>query len=78
MSIQQQIVRVQEKGLITIPVAFRESLGLKKDSFAKIYREKGRLILEPVSMLSYPVRSYTNEEIGEFVKLDRKETKNSE
>jgi bifunctional DNA-binding transcriptional regulator/antitoxin component of YhaV-PrlF toxin-antitoxin module len=78
MSIQQQIVRVQEKGLITIPVAFRKSLGLKKDCFAKIYKEKGRLILEPVSMLPYPVRSYTNEEIAEFVKLDRKETKNSE
>jgi bifunctional DNA-binding transcriptional regulator/antitoxin component of YhaV-PrlF toxin-antitoxin module len=78
MLIQQQIVKIQEKGLITIPIAFRESLGLKKDSFAKIYKEKGRLILEPVSMLSYPVRNYSNEEIDQFVKLDRKESKNSE
>jgi bifunctional DNA-binding transcriptional regulator/antitoxin component of YhaV-PrlF toxin-antitoxin module len=78
MTIQQQIVRVQEKGLITIPVVFREALGLNKNSFAKIYRKKGRLILEPVSVLSYPVRSYTNEEIDEFVNLDRKESKNSE
>lgn len=78
MLIQQQIVKVQEKGLITIPIVFREALGLKKDSFAKIYRENGKLILEPVSMLAYPVRSYTNEEIGEFVNLDRKESKNSE
>ena len=78
MLIQQQIVKVQEKGLITIPIAFREALGLKKDSFAKIYKENGKLILEPVSMLSYSVRSYTNEEIGDFVNLDRKESKNSE
>lgn len=72
---QQQVVKIQEKGLITIPIVFREALGLRKNSFAKIYKEKGRLILEPVSMLSYPVRSYTDEEIGEFVKLDRKESK---
>lgn len=73
---QEEIVKIQEKGLITIPIVFREALGLKKNSFAKIYKKNGKLILEPVSMLPYPVRSYMSEEIDEFVKLDRKESKN--
>jgi bifunctional DNA-binding transcriptional regulator/antitoxin component of YhaV-PrlF toxin-antitoxin module len=71
---REEIIKVQEKGLITIPIAFRKSLGLTKDSFAKIYKKNGKLVLEPVRILSYPVRSYTNEEIDEFVKLDEKES----
>ena len=72
---EEQIVKVQEKGLITIPIAFRVALGLKKNSFVKISKKNGKLILEPVSMLSYPIRSYTNKEVDEFVKLDKKESK---
>lgn len=75
---QEEIVKVQEKGLITIPIAFRVALGLTKNSFAKIYKKNGKLILEPVSMLPYPVRNYTDEEVNEFIKLDKKESKSSE
>lgn len=72
--IQEEIVRILPKGLITIPKYLRIELGLEESSLARIKSEKGRLIIEPVRMISYPVRSYSNEEIKEFLEEDEKET----
>ena len=74
MQIQQTIVKVQNKGLITIPKAFRKDLGLEKDSLARVIKVKGRLVLEPVKTLPYKVRSYKKSEIDEFLELDKKES----
>jgi len=73
--IQEEIVRIQPKGLITIPKNLRIKLGFEESKLARIKSEKGRLIIEPVRMISYPVRSYSNEEIKEFLEEDKKETK---
>ncbi|KKQ73810.1 MAG: hypothetical protein US96_C0051G0003 [Candidatus Woesebacteria bacterium GW2011_GWB1_38_5b] len=59
MQIVEQIIKIQGKGLVTIPKNFRDELGLGKNSLARIIKEKGRLILEPLRILKYPVRSYT-------------------
>ena len=75
MQIQQQVVKIQNKGLLTIPKAFREELELSKDSLARIIKIKGRLILEPVRTLPYKARSYKKNEIDEFLELDKKESK---
>ena len=75
MKIQEEIVKIQNKGLITIPKKYRDDLGLKKNSFARLRKIKGRIILEPVRTLPYPVRSYKNSEIQEFLELDKKESK---
>ena len=73
--IQEEIIKLQPRGLITIPKRFRRSLALEENSLIKIKRDRWRLVIEPVRTLPYPVRSYTNEDLKEFVELDAKETK---
>lgn len=73
-AISEELVKIQPKGLITIPKKFRTGL-FEKNGLARVRKEKGRLILEPVRILPYPVRHYTDEEIKEFIALDKYETK---
>lgn len=71
----EEIVKMQPKGLLTIPKRIRENLGFEDDGLVRVREERGRVVLEPVRILDYPVRSYTKEEIKEFLALDRKESK---
>ncbi|MDP4011362.1 MAG: hypothetical protein Q8P72_04005 [Candidatus Roizmanbacteria bacterium] len=73
--IHEEIVKIQPKGLITIPKYLRIQLGFDMSKLARITSEKGRLIVEPVRTISYPVRRYSDEEIKEFLEEDQKETK---
>lgn len=72
---QEEIVKMQPKGLLTIPKRIREKLGFEDAGFVRVKEEKGRVMLEPVRIMDYPVRSYAKEEIDEFLALDRKETR---
>jgi AbrB family looped-hinge helix DNA binding protein len=74
MQIQQDIVKVQKKGLITIPNAFRENLGLEPGSLARITKVKGRLLVEQLTTPPYKVRSYKESEIKDCLALDKKES----
>lgn len=74
-SIPEELIRLQPKGLITIPKKFRESLGFEDNSFVRVRKERFKLILEPARVLSYPVRSYTGEELESFLELDKRESK---
>lgn len=71
----EQIIKILPKGLITIPKKFRSDLGLEENNLARVKKEPGRLIIEPIRTLPYPVRHYTNEEIDEFFALDDKESR---
>lgn len=71
----EEIVKIQPKGLITIPVNLRKELGFDESGLARVKKEKGRLIIEPVRMLAYPVRSYSDDELEEFIKLDQEESR---
>lgn len=71
---QEEIIKFQPKGLLTIPKKFRQNLGFEEKALVRIKAEKGRLIIEPVRTLPYPVRSYTDTEIKEFLAFDRKES----
>lgn len=70
----EEIVKIQPKGLFTIPKKFRTGL-FEENGLARVRKEKGRLILEPVRTLPFPVRRYTDQEIDEFLALDADETK---
>ena len=70
----EEIVRLQQKGLITIPKKFRLELNIEENDFLRLRKEKGKIILEPIRTLSYPVRSYSIKEINEFIAFDAKET----
>ena len=71
----EEITKIQSRGTLTIPKKFRLSMGLADNTLVKISGNKYRLIIEPVRTLSYPVRSYTRNEIGEFLELDARESK---
>ena len=43
--------------------------------FARVKEEKGRLVIEPVRILPYPVRSYSQADLEEFFAEDEQETK---
>lgn len=72
----EEIVKIQPKGLVTLPKKVRERLGLTPNTFARIRENKGSLIIEPVRTLPYPVRSYTKNELAEFIALDEEQGKN--
>ena len=70
----EEIVKMQPRGLLTIPRRFRgESFG--GNSFVKVKKIRGGLILEPVTILGYAARKYTDSEVDEFFELDEKETR---
>ena len=74
-TLSEEIVRMQQKGLITIPKKFSAQLNIVENDLLRLKNEKGRIVLEPVRILPYPVRSYTIEEIDEFIAFDARETR---
>lgn len=71
----EDIVKMQPKGLVTIPKKLRESVGITENDLVRVRTDRGRLTIEPVRTLAYPVRSYTDMELREFIELDKKESK---
>ena len=70
----EEIVKMQPRGLLTIPRRFRdEKFGGNR--FVKVKKVRGGLMLEPVTVLGYAARKYTDSEMDEFFELDEKETK---
>lgn len=67
------IIRIQKKGLITLPKKIRESAGFEENGYARITKQGQQIILEPLK-LSYPIRQYTDSEIDEFLESDKRET----
>ena len=71
----EQMIRVQNKGLVTIPKSMRDSIGLNVNDLIRVKEKMGRIILEPVRVLPYQARSYTNSDLDSFFELDEKESK---
>ncbi len=67
------IIRIQKKGLVTLPKKMRDAVGLEENGYARITKEGKKIILEPVR-IDYPVRSYTEKEVDDFITTDREET----
>ena len=65
------LVKILPKGLVTIPKKLRQEVGLGENTLVRIKKEGKRLILEPVNIVSYPLREYSAEEISKFIKEDR-------
>ena len=71
----QDFTKLQSKGLITIPKKFRQSLNFKENQLLRLKQEKGRLIIESVRTLPYPVRNYSKKELTQFIQLDDQDSK---
>lgn len=69
----QEIVQIQSRGLITIPRYFRNG-EFEEKSFLRMRKLNGKLILEPVQIIGYPVRKYLSSEVDEFFALDDRES----
>lgn len=70
-----EIVKIQPKGLVTIPKKFREKYGINDNTLLIFKAEEDGIYIKPVQALNYPVRSYTDAELTDFFKLDQKEGK---
>lgn len=73
--VREELVKLLPKGLITIPKKFRDEIGLKENTVIKVIKKGNTLVIEPVQTISYPIRTYTKEQIKEFIKLDRKDSR---
>lgn len=71
----EKYVKVQPKGLITIPKKIRDEMGIVEEAIVKIKRVGRKITIEPVKTISYPVRTYTKEEFKEFLAFDAIQTK---
>lgn len=71
MQTSGSVIKILPKGLVTIPKKMREEIGLEENGLARIKQEGRRLVLEPVSIISYPLREYSADEIEGFIKSDR-------
>lgn len=71
----EEVVKMQPKGLLTIPKNIRTKFGFSENDFVRIKASAGKVYLEPVRTLAYPVRSYTDKELSEFFELDKKLSK---
>jgi bifunctional DNA-binding transcriptional regulator/antitoxin component of YhaV-PrlF toxin-antitoxin module len=69
-----EIVKMQPKGLLTIPKPIREKYGFSENALVRIKARIGKIYLEPVRTLPYPVRSYTDRELEEFFEFDKQLT----
>lgn len=69
-----QIIQLQSRGVFTLPRNLREGL-FDENRLAKISRIGRKIVIEPVRTLPYVVRSYTDNEVSDFIKLDAKESK---
>lgn len=74
MKVQEEIIKIQNKGLVTIPKSYRDDLGLEENGLIRMKKEKGRIILEPVRILPYQVRSYSEAEVKAFIEEDKKQS----
>lgn len=65
----EEWIKILSKGLVTIPKAFREELGLRKGEIAKVKKMGNRLVIEPRDIADYEV--YSDSELKGMLKEDK-------
>ena len=60
---------INERGVITIPAALRQSLGLKANDELILEEADGGILMRPA--LSVPLEVYTEQRIREFAREDK-------
>lgn len=67
---QEEYLRILGKGMVTIPKAWRDELGLKEGEIVKAQKIGNRMIIESGAE-GVPYRIFSNEEIEEWLNEDR-------
>lgn len=66
---QQEWVKVLNKGLITLPKNFRETVGIREGDVARIRKVGRRLVIEPRDLADYEV--YGQKEFKQMLQDDK-------
>ena len=69
MPVGEVWVKILNKGLMTIPKAMREKVGIKEGDVAKARVEGNKIVIEPREEVDY--RIFTDEEIKRWKKEDK-------
>lgn len=67
---QEEYLRILGKGMVTIPKAWRDELGLKEGEMVRAQKIGNRMVIESEAD-QVPYRIFSNEEIEEWLKEDR-------
>lgn len=70
---QEEWVKILGKGMVTIPKAWRDDLGLEEGEVIKAKKVGNKVILE--TQIPAPYRIFSDEEIKEWLKEDQLPTK---
>jgi bifunctional DNA-binding transcriptional regulator/antitoxin component of YhaV-PrlF toxin-antitoxin module len=70
----EDIIKFQPKGVITIPKKLRKHAGLMDRVLVRAKAQKGKITLEPIYTTPYPIRTFSDEEINEWLELDKLES----
>ncbi len=71
----RKVVKVLDKGQITIPRKFREALGIQKWTLMSVYLVDDHLELAPLRDEEGALRRYTDEDIARFLEEDKLDEK---
>lgn len=67
---QEEYLRILGKGMVTIPKAWRDELGLSEGEIVKAQKVGNRVVIESGTE-EVPYRIFSNEEIEQWLKEDR-------
>lgn len=67
---QEEYLRILGKGMVTIPKAWRDELGLSEGEIVKAQKIGSRVVIERGTE-EVPYRIFSNEEIEQWLKEDR-------
>lgn len=71
--VRRKIVKPLAKGQITIPVEFRQALGIDAETLLSISLVGEHLEIKPLHQEEEVLRRYTEEEVARFVESDKLE-----
>lgn len=72
-----KIVRTQAKGMVTIPVEFRERLGITEDSLLQAALTSKGVLFIKLDISNNPPEFYSDTEIEEWMKADKLDSKSA-
>lgn len=69
---KKRVVRVQNKGMITIPIIFRKKLKIEEDTLLELHLDEDHLILKPYmpKRTHKGIKLYSEKEIQKMIERD--------
>lgn len=75
MALSTKVVRTQSKGMVTIPIEFREKLGIDPNSLLEVRLMDNGVMFVKLEMTSQESEIYSDQQIEEWVKTDQMDVK---